>query len=64
MWPFKRQRRDLDQLRDRAKRTSTEAREVARQVEPTLAYLEKRKPKNGIYEEVLSTLRRTPKEAS
>jgi hypothetical protein len=61
MWPFKRQRRDLDQLRDRAERTASEAREVARKVEPTLAAMERRKPKNGIYEEVLATLRPRPR---
>lgn len=57
MWPWKRQRADLDRLRDRAEQTAAEAHEIARQVEPTLRAAERRRPRNGIYEEVLSTLR-------
>lgn len=56
-WRCRRSVADLDQLRARAQRTAAEARQIAAAAEPALSALERRRPRNGIYEEVLSTLR-------
>lgn len=60
-WPCKQRGRDLDELRDQGEQAAREAHETARRIEPTLVDLEKRHRRNGIYEEVLSTLRPRPR---
>lgn len=52
---------DLEQRRQQGEAAAAEARQLAEQAEPTLRALERRRPRNGIYEEVLATLRPRPR---